>query len=293
MTIAASPIADKPIGWIPAASGGGITGTLAATETGSDTAAFAGDVYITGTLSASETGADTASFAGDVFITGTLAASETGADTASFTGTSAVVTTGYLAATETSSDTAAFAGDVYVSGTLAATESGTDTAAFSGDVLIDGTLAATESGSDTAAFTGTAAAAISGTLAASEEGADTAAFTNVTTTAAGWYDDKPKRKKRFVAEVDGKLLVYGSAQAAAKALNNRKADPEAIEQSASPEKPTPDIEVDLPTVEAFAQRTGQAEDYKTALNNKHLEAILKMFSDMEDEDDVEMLLMSL
>lgn len=218
----------------------GITGTLAATESGSDTASFAGDVYVSGTLATSETGSDTAAFAGDVYITGTLAATESGADTAAFSGTSAVVSSGTLAATETGSDTAAFAGDVLIDGTLAATESGSDTAAFAGDVLIDGTLAATESGSDTAAFLGTAAAAISGVLEATESGSDTASFTNVTTAPStsssgggggGTYRTPEPRRKvletRYTPKVEaprGKLFE-DSVESAAKELGLAKGTP--------------------------------------------------------------------
>ena len=120
---------------LAAAAGGSITGDIAATESGSDTAAFVGDVIISGDLAATESGADTAAFTG--FVEGEIV--------------------GNLAATESGSDTAAFAGDVIISGTLAATETGSDTAAFTGTVplsTITGTLAATESGSDSASFIG-------------------------------------------------------------------------------------------------------------------------------------------
>lgn len=118
--------------WVPVSAGGAGTGTLAATESGSDTAAFTGDVLIDGALAATESGSDTAAFAGDVYIDGTLAATESG------------------------SDTAAFAGDVYITGTLAATEAGADVAAFGGTAAapITGTMDATEAGSDTASFSG-------------------------------------------------------------------------------------------------------------------------------------------
>lgn len=233
----------------------GATGTLAATETGSDTASFAGDVVVSGTLAASETGSDTAAFAGDVYITGTLAATESGSDTAAFTGTSAVVTTGTLAATETGSDTAAFAGDVLIDGALAATESGSDTAAFAGDVYVTGTLAATESGSDTAAFTGTAAAAISGTLAATESGSDTASFTNVATAPSvssgggGGGTDRPAPRRkvletRYTPKVEaprGKLFE-DSVESAAKELGLAKGtSPQEVAVAAAKEvfKPAP------------------------------------------------------
>lgn len=149
------------------------SGTLAATESGSDTAAMTGTVKVQGTLAATESGADTASMAGKVAVKGTLAASEAGADTAAIAGT--VKVTGTLAAAESGADTASMAGQVKVQGSLAASESGADVAAMAGQVKVQGTLAASESGADTAAFSGKAA--VTGTLAATESGADTAAMT--------------------------------------------------------------------------------------------------------------------
>lgn len=281
--------------------GGSATGTLAATESGSDTAAFAGDVLIDGSLAASETGSDTAAFAGDVYITGTLAATESGSDTAAFTGTSAVVTTGTLAATETGSDTAAFAGDVLIDGVLAATESGSDTAAFAGDVFIDGTLAATESGSDTAAFTGTAAAAISGTLAASESGSDTAAFTNVTTTRDGEGGGegrirrgvKPKRKPKYLIEVDGKFVVVDSPEEARQVLSPKPV--KKGKKAAKKAVPEPSIApiIDLGRVEDYADLIGEIEQFDAAMQSRHYQQILAMFDQMQDDEDVELLLLAL
>lgn len=155
-----------------------ITGTLAATETGSDTAAMSGTVEVSGTLAASETGSDTAAMSGGVAISGTLAATETGSDSASMTGT---VTepgiTGTLAATESGSDTAAMSGNVAISGSLAATETGSDTASATGTVEVSGTLSAAETGNDTATMSG--GVEVSGSLAASETGSDAAAMTGV------------------------------------------------------------------------------------------------------------------
>ena len=59
-----------------------ITGTLAATEAGADTAVLSGQVRVQGALAALESGADTASLAGQIIVGGSLAAAEVGSDTA-------------------------------------------------------------------------------------------------------------------------------------------------------------------------------------------------------------------
>jgi hypothetical protein len=83
----------------------GVTGNLAATESGADTAALAGVVLVQGSVAAQETGSDTLSCEGVVRVQGDLAAQETGADTFAATGTVGSVITGTLAATESGSDT--------------------------------------------------------------------------------------------------------------------------------------------------------------------------------------------
>lgn len=154
------------------ATSGGVSGTLNATETGSDTLASTGKVIVQGTLSATETGSDTLASTGDVIVQGTLAATETGADTLVATG--AVLVQGTLAATETGADTFASSGNVIVQGALAATETGADTLASTGMVLVQGSLSATETGSDTLVSSGTVGNVATGTLNATETGSDTA-----------------------------------------------------------------------------------------------------------------------
>jgi hypothetical protein len=155
-----------------------VTGTLAATEAAIDTATITGTVAnpVSGSLAATETGADVLTATGQVVVSGALAATETGADTAAITGTVVPAVTGSLAATETGADTFTATGQVVVSGSLVATETGADTAAILGTITLQGTLAATETGADTAVITGTVAAPITGSLAATEVGADTAAI---------------------------------------------------------------------------------------------------------------------
>lgn len=150
----------------------GITGNLAATETGSDSAALVGDVLVAGDVAAQEAGSDTAALAGSILVSSDLAAQETGADTAALTGS--VLVAGTLAVQETGSDIAAFVGgaEVPVTGDLAVQEVGSDTAALTGSVQVIGDLAALESGLDGLAVTGLVH--VSGTLAVQETGQDDA-----------------------------------------------------------------------------------------------------------------------
>lgn len=130
---------------------GTITGNLAATESGTDTAALSGNVLVKGALAATE-GSDTAALTGDLLVQGALAATE-GSDTAEFLGSGATpAITGTLAATE-GSDTAAITGKVYVSGTLSAVEGGLDAFVATGNILVKGAMSASETGADIAAFT--------------------------------------------------------------------------------------------------------------------------------------------
>lgn len=152
--------------------GGGVTGTLSATESGSDTAASSGVVVVQGALSASETGSDTAAIAGAVTVAGSLSANESGSDSAAISGI--VVVSGSLSASETGDDTALIIGGKVVTGDLAAAEVGSDSAALSGVVLVQGSLIASESGSDTAVVGG--AVLIQGALTTTEPGGDSAAI---------------------------------------------------------------------------------------------------------------------
>ena len=88
-----------------------VTGSLAATETGSDTFTSSGKVIVQGSLSATESGVDTLSATGSVLVQGSLQATEVGLDTAAFTGvvTSSSIT-GTMAANEEGFDIANFEG---------------------------------------------------------------------------------------------------------------------------------------------------------------------------------------
>lgn len=151
---------------------GGITGTLSAAETGSDTFSGSGTVEVSGTLSASETGGDALAASGVVDVSGSLAGQEAGADAMSASG--AVDVSGSMAASESGSDTFAATGDVSsgISGTMAAQEAGSDTLAASGSVDVAGGLAAAETGTDTFSGTGSVAGSVTGTMDAVETGSD-------------------------------------------------------------------------------------------------------------------------
>ncbi|MCW5668145.1 MAG: hypothetical protein KIT86_00700 [Hydrogenophaga sp.] len=185
-----------------------VEGALTATETGSDTAALAGTVLVEGDLAATESGSDTAVIQGGAVATGDLDATETGSDTASLAGT--VLVEGALSVSEVGSDTAAISGAVLVQGTLSVTEAGSDTAAISGLVLVQGALTVTESGSDTFAASGSLSGGINGSLNASESGSDTFASTGdvvVTGSLAAAESGSDTAALSGVVVVQGSLVV--------------------------------------------------------------------------------------
>jgi hypothetical protein len=187
--------------YVEAASGGGITGTLASTE-GGDTLSASGSVLIGGTLARTE-GADTASAAGSVLIGGSLVATE-GADTLAASGSVASGITGTMAATE-GNDTIAAAGSALIGGTLAKTE-GADTLAAAGAVIgsaITGTLAVTEA-PDTLAATNIVAQPGGGGGAGSVR--DVRAYADLFDRAHKPTKAQKKRIKREIAEEALELL---------------------------------------------------------------------------------------
>lgn len=148
--------------WVPvSAGGGGVTGTVAATEAGDDTAALAGTVLVQGAMAAAESGADTAAINGSSTATGTVAATETG------------------------TDAAVLSGAVIVQGLIAALEPGADSASVIGQIIVRGSLAASESGSDTAFINGASAVPVSGDCNGIESGSDAASAFGV----VGWSSD--------------------------------------------------------------------------------------------------------
>lgn len=108
--------------------------------------------------------------------------------------------------------------------------------------------------------------------------------------AGGYDDDKPKRKRRFVVERNGKLVVYASQAAALQALEDA---PEAAQEPAQ-EADQPEV-VDLPALQAYAELAGRLEDYTAAYNSRHFEQLMALFDQMReqlDEEDIEMLLLA-
>ncbi len=127
-----------------------ITGTLAAQESGADTAAITGAVLVSGAMSVTESGADAAIIVGGNILAGYMVAQESGSDTAAASG--AVVVSGAMAASEAGADGFAASGIIGSSdiiGNVAALESGADSIVVSGVVIVSGSMAAVEVGSDT------------------------------------------------------------------------------------------------------------------------------------------------
>jgi hypothetical protein len=191
--------------WVVSSAGADITGSLSASESGSDTAsAMAGAVVsgdfsgtepgndsatvtanavISGAADLVETGSDSASLDAGVAISGDLAATETGSDEFSATiGATFPEITGDMAASETGTDVLSAAAGIAVVGVLSFIEAGSDSAGLDAVVAVSGSLAVVDAGSD--GFVGDSLVAVSGTLNIAESGADTASVTGASKVSA-------------------------------------------------------------------------------------------------------------
>ena len=171
-------------------------GTLAATETGSDTAALAGRVVVGGVLSATESGADTAASSGKIVVTGTLAVNEAGTDTAALAGR--VLVAGLLGAVEAGTDTTAMTGKTLVAGLMAAIEGGEDASAVNGQIIVRGALSVAELGSDTAEF---------------QAGPGAFLVYSMVGPSVGWVDPTAAQIKAGALPGGGPAAWYGTADA--------------------------------------------------------------------------------
>lgn len=153
----------------------GVTGSLSASESGSDSAEISGAVEAKASVSGSETAVDSTTAAGTVSVIGSMNFTESGADSAAFSGSVTYPDiNGNLSATESGADSASVTGVISVNASLSATESTVDDASVTGAIAATGTLSATESGGDTASITGNTDNAVHGSLSATETGTDSA-----------------------------------------------------------------------------------------------------------------------
>lgn len=186
------------------AGGGGVTGTLAATDA-QDAASVSGSASApsaSGSLSASDA-QDIASFAGALIFSGSLSATDS-PDAATFAGTAyAPGISGTLAATD-APDTAAFSGALTFSGSLAASES-PDAATLAGAFGPSGALAATEP-QDAATVAGGYASGVTGALSASEP-ADIASLSGSHGPAGSLSASEPQDSATFTGLVPGAVIV--------------------------------------------------------------------------------------
>jgi hypothetical protein len=143
--------------WVPAAAGGGVSGTLATTNA-NDTSAATGTTTVTGTLAKTNAN-DSSSASGTTTVTGTLARTNAN-DTSAASGTTTV--TGTLAKTN-ANDSVSASGDVggNITGTVNYTNAN-DTSAASGTTTVTGSLAKTNA-NDSASASGTTT--VTGSLA--------------------------------------------------------------------------------------------------------------------------------
>lgn len=182
-----------------------IVGNMASSETGTDTAIVSGKALIKGSLLQTETGTDTTTVSGKTLVKGTLSRSETGTDTFAGTSSAPAGRTGTLAAAETGNDVAVIVAKNIVRGSLARSETGTDTATIAAKLVTKATFAVTELGSDFAFATGKAI--IRGSLSRSES-VDTSSISGKVL-VKGAFNSSENSDTTLIT---GKVLVRSSAQ---------------------------------------------------------------------------------
>jgi len=173
-----------------------------------------------------------------------------------------------------------------VAASLAQTEGADTLAAQAGPVMASS--ASLSEGADVLAAAVSVSAGSLQFSADLAEGADVLAAQVGTTAVGGGYDDDKPKRKRYVVERNGKLVVYASQAAALQALE----DASEPAQEPAQEAGQPEV-VDLPALQAYAELAGRLEDYTAAYNSRHFEQLMALFDQMQqDEEDIEMLLLA-
>lgn len=121
------------------------------------------------------------------------------------------------------------------------------------------------------------------------------------TVIQGGYSDK-REGKRFFIKKGNKLLVFSRQQSAIDALDDAQNDEqiefdtevakvERIKTEPFKKVEIPEVEVDLAELKAFAKRKGEIEQYQKWIKQQEYEALTRMFDDMREEEEVELLLL--
>ena len=278
-------------------AGGSVAGSITATQD-ANTASLSGSVTVSGVSGAitANQAANTASLTGAEIFSGSITANQS-ANTASLTG--AGLFQGSITASQ-AANTASVSGSVTgagTSGSITASQAA-NTASLTGSETFAGGITALQAG-NTASITGSVAGgAISGVITAQQDDQTASLIGSGGQIAAGGYDDKPK--KRFIVERDGKLIVFTTAQSAMSAMVEKvekqevlpplleTKEEEAVRTQSEDVQPQ---EIDLSAVQEYARIAGLIDQYNAAYNSARYEALIALFEQMQDEEDVEMLLL--
>lgn len=171
--------------------------------------------------------------------------------------------------------TGSLTGTESFSGSVSTTLAGA-TVAMAGTETYSGAVSTTLAGAS-ASLTGTVSASgVSGEIAITLEGASASLIGDSGVTGGGGYDE-PK-KKRFIVEKNGKLLVFSNANAAVNAI------PES-----SPVEPVKEKPQEIAVAEVKKVVEVSRVDY--LLTMKHLEALVAEYEAQRDEQEIEELLL--
>jgi len=126
---------------------------------------------------------------------------------------------------------------------------------------------------------------------------------NLLTRKAGGSYGSGSARRRYLVQRGDRLLVFASRQAAEAELQAQEQiesfepqEPVPV-QSAQPVQTPQPVQavqtIDLPAMREWARWAGQLAEYNAAYQSRHFGALLALFEQLQDEEDVELLLMTL
>lgn len=124
---------------------------------------------------------------------------------------------------------------------------------------------------------------------------------NLLTQKAGGSYGSGSARRRYLVQRGDRLLVFASRQAAEAELQAQEQIESFEPQELVPVQPTvvqPEMAqavqtIDLPAMREWARWAGQLAEYNAAYQSRHFGALLALFEQQQDEEDVELLLMTL